>query len=479
MCQAGFSANADGNCHSPAARFQFKVAVTGGLLVNPTGGLPAWCVQPSCFINNPIDRLDQSLQLGIDVTSANISGTLASGALNGYASATAGPLARVAGLSPTTTTLTFEQVAPYTYNGSPFTARAVATATDGLHVNVPVVYTGDCTHVTAGGCTATATYHGDSTHEGSAASQTITIAPRPITFRADDVTRTYGETTPAFSYSVTAGTAFGGDTFGTPVFTAAINAGSHALELSGLSNPDYAVTFAPGTLTVTRRDLLVTAIGDDKVYDGNTSATVTLGDNRMPTDKFTTSYESASFADKHVGTEKNIQVTGINISGADAGNYNFNTTFPTNTAFPVTADITPKTLTPAITASDKTYDGTSAATISCTLTGVIGTDVVTCSGTGAFDTAAVGTGKTVTSSNLVLGGALAGNYALSASTATATANITAATLTPAITASNKTYDGTAAAAIACTLTGAIGTDVVTCSGTGTFDTAAVCAPQTV
>jgi hypothetical protein len=45
---------------------------------------------------------------------------------------------------------------------------------------------------------------------------------------------------------------------------------------------------------------------------------------------------------------------------------------------------------------------------------------------------------------------------LSATTATTTANITAATLTPAITASNKTYDGTSSATIACTLTGVVG-----------------------
>jgi hypothetical protein len=139
------------------------------------------------------------------------------------------------------------------------------------------------------------------------------------------------------------------------------------------------------------------------------------------------------------------------LGGAAASNYALSATTATTTA-----NITAATLTPAITATNKTYDGTSSATISCTLTGVVGTDVVSCSGTGSFASAAVGTGKTVTSSNLVLGGAQAGNYALSATTATTTANITAATLTPAITASNKTYDGTSAAAISCTLTGVVG-----------------------
>jgi hypothetical protein len=82
--------------------------------------------------------------------------------------------------------------------------------------------------------------------------------------------------------------------------------------------------------------------------------------------------------------------------------------------------------------------------------------VVSCSGTGAFDTASVGTGKTVTSSNLALGGAAAEQLRLSATTATTTANITAATLTPAITASNKTYDGDLGGDVSCTLTGVVG-----------------------
>src|SRR6185503_3392011 len=97
----------------------------------------------------------------------------------------------------------------------------------------------------------------------------------------------------------------------------------------------------------------------------------------------------------------------------------------------------------------------------------------------SFDSSAVGTAKTVTSSNLALSGAAASNYALSATDATTTANITAATLTPAITATNKIYDATASAAISCTLTGVLGGDIVTCAGTGSFDTAAVGTSKTV
>ena len=60
-------------------------------------------------------------------------------------------------------------------------------------------------------------------------------------------------------------------------------------------------------------------------------------------------------------------------------------------------------MTPAITAANKVYDGTTAATLtSCTVTGVLGGDVVACTGTASFDTASVGTGKTVTASGLTL-----------------------------------------------------------------------------
>ena len=80
-----------------------------------------------------------------------------------------------------------------------------------------------------------------------------------------------------------------------------------------------------------------------------------------------------------------------------------------------------------MTAANKVYDGTTSATLaSCTVTGALGGDVVACAGTATFDTASVGTGKTVTASGLTLTGAAAGNYVLSSTTATTTAAITGA-----------------------------------------------------
>ena len=59
----------------------------------------------------------------------------------------------------------------------------------------------------------------------------------------------------------------------------------------------------------------MSATGIDKIYDGTTTATVTLSDNRIAGDVFTATYAGATFADKNVGNGKAVTVTGISISG--------------------------------------------------------------------------------------------------------------------------------------------------------------------
>src|SRR5206468_4747430 len=74
-------------------------------------------------------------------------------------------------------------------------------------------------------------------------------------------------------------------------------------------------------------------------------------------DVFSTSYAAASFADKNVGTAKAVAVSGISISGTDAGNYTFNITATT------TADVSARALTVSAQGISKIYDGTTAATV--------------------------------------------------------------------------------------------------------------------
>src|SRR5207245_1894502 len=128
--------------------------------------------------------------------------------------------------------------------------------------------------------------------------------------------------------------------------------------ISGADAGNYTFNaVAATTADITPRALTVSAHGVNKVYDGTTTASVTLSDNRVAGDVFTDTYTAAAFASPAVGTAKAVSVSGISISGADAGNYTFNATAST------TADITASAVTPHITADDKAYDGTTSATI--------------------------------------------------------------------------------------------------------------------
>jgi hypothetical protein len=87
-----------------------------------------------------------------------------------------------------------------------------------------------------------------------------------------------------------------------------------------------------------------------------------------------TSTVSGNFSDRNVGTAKSVTVSGLTLSGTDAGNYTL--TQPTTTG-----NITAKELTVAgVTAVNKVYDDTTAATLNlanAALIGVVSGDSVT------------------------------------------------------------------------------------------------------
>jgi LPXTG-site transpeptidase (sortase) family protein len=128
--------------------------------------------------------------------------------------------------------------------------------------------------------------------------------------------------------------------------------------------------------------------------------------------------------------------------------------------------IEPATVNPVITVNNKVYDGTAAATIaSRNLNGVIGSDDVSLTGgTANFADPNVGTWL-VTATGLSLTGADVGNYQLSLTTGTTTADITPAT--PVV--DTEIHD----ASHAIVTSGAIGSDVhasATVSGVGVTPT---------
>ena len=237
--------------------------------------------------------------------------------------------------------------------------------------------------------------------------------------------------------------------------------GSYSGNISVASTGATTQNVATVSSTVSTKSLTITGLtASNKVYDATITANLTgtaAYSGLVNGESFSVSgTPSATFATKTVETGKTVTVTGYTAPSA-----NYTVTQPTG----LTATITSKTLTvTSAAASNKTYDGTTTATISGTLSGVIAGDVVTLTGTGTFASANVGTGIVVTSAS-TLAGADNANYALTQPTGLA-ANITQASQT--IVFGALPAKTTADAAFACGATSATaGTNALTYSSSNT------------
>ena len=123
---------------------------------------------------------------------------------------------------------------------------------------------------------------------------------------------------------------------------------------------------------ITARDLTVSATGINKTYDGNTDATVNLSDNRVLGDVLNTTYASASFDNANAGTGKDVTISGISVTGADSGNYTFNTSTTTS------ANIAQRAITVTADAKSKLFgDPDPALTYQHTSGTLVGSDQIT------------------------------------------------------------------------------------------------------
>jgi hypothetical protein len=192
-----------------------------------------------------------------------------------------------------------------------------------------------------------------------------------------------------------------------------------------IDNNDNVVSSISAEFVISPKQITGSFTADNKVYDGNNSAAVL---SRTPngvvgTDAVTLTGGTATFSDKNVANGKTVTLTGASLAGGDKDNYSLTSV---GTA---TADITAKALVIGITAQDKEYDGTTAASTAAAITsGLVSGDVVTvASANGAFNDKNVGADKPVTA-DVSKGGADAGNYSAN-TTASATADITARPIT--------------------------------------------------
>jgi hypothetical protein len=214
-----------------------------------------------------------------------------------------------------------------------------------------------------------------------------------------------------------------------------VNGGPYAIVAAAgsLSVGDgYGLVFQNGTLSISPLALSYVANSASRTYGAANpvySGTVTgfvNGDTLASATTGTLSFTTSAVASSGLGTYA------INGSGltANGGDYFFTQASTNATAL----SIGRATLTAALTGTvSKTYDGTSAATLSASnysaLSGIVGTDSVSLASfptAGTYDTPDVGTGKTVTVTGLALSGASAANYTIAGSVSGAVGVILAA-----------------------------------------------------
>ena len=181
-----------------------------------------------------------------------------------------------------------------------------------------------------------------------------------------------------------------------------------------------------GVLTVNPLAMSPNTSNISKTYDGSASLS---GMALTPTSALTGDEVSAvastgAFASANAGTGINFTLGGLSLTGADAANYSLS-----SNSLIGTGSITAKQLTlTGTTVANKTFDGTTTATVSSngSLQGLVGVETLNLTNmAAAFETPTVGTNKPVNvSATLVNGTGLASNYTLAASTAYA--DITAA-----------------------------------------------------
>ena len=265
----------------------------------------------------------------------------------------------------------------------------------------------------------------------------------------------------------------------TPLGSAPLAAGSYTVVATYAGSTNYnSASSSPVNFTIARRTLHVTANGLNKTYDGVLGAAVTLGDDRVVGDSLVVTYGAAVFADKNVNSGIAINVSGISISGGAAADYTLASTLASTSA-----NITAAVLVGSVTAANKTYDGTTSASIaSRALTGLLGLDDVALSGgVATFAVKDAGSALLVNVSSLNLVGSQAGDYILSNPNETASASITARSISGSFTTAAKVYDGTTSATIVSrSLSGVLNGDSVSLiGGAGAFNSKDVLTASTV
>ena len=311
----------------------------------------------------------------------------------------------------------------------------------------------------AGSGSVDATYNGDGTHNGSTATQaTFTINKAPLTVTTVASSKVYGSANPAFtvSYSAFVGADNAGSLGGSLAFstsaTASSDVGTYAVTPSGLSSSNYAFTYVPANLTVTRAPLTISADNLGRAY-GAANPTLTATYTGFVNGDAAADLDSPANLVTTALTTSAAGAYPITVSGATSTNYDITFENGTLTIGPVSLTVSvvdaTKTYGDPNPAFGVTYAGFVNGDTSADLTGVLG-----------FATAATA-GSPVGTYPVTASGQTSADYTISYVPGTLTIDPAVLAVTPADQA--RPY-GDPNPALTVTYTGFVGSDTVAVVG---------------
>ena len=304
----------------------------------------------------------------------------------------------------------------------------------------------------------------------------LTVTPAPLTITANDQSKAYGQVLGSNgAYSVTGGTLFNGDTLTGVTLASAGFAGSasvaggpyaiNASNAQGTGLYNYTITYAPGTLTVAKANLTVTAGNQSKNYgdalnlgtNGFTNSSLFNGDTLTGVTLASTGAAATGSAGTHAIVASDAQGSGL-------ANYNI-------TYVDGSLNVSKATLIVYVGTASKSYGETSSLTNQYSVSGLKNSDGVT-----SVDLTSAGAAATASVGNYALNGSNAqgtglGNYTISYQPGTL--YVSPATLTIIASNASKVYGTTHTfAGTEFTATGLVNGDTISSVGLASAGAAA-------
>ncbi|MCH7345376.1 filamentous hemagglutinin N-terminal domain-containing protein, partial [Pelomonas sp. CA6] len=304
----------------------------------------------------------------------------------------------------------------------------------------------------------------------SAGYNVVSMALQPIYVFTGNGSKTYDGTTDASNVALSSLGGPGGFTvsqLGALGFsTASKNAGSYTSLIGSASNPSsysggtYAVAyFNQGTYTINQKALNSFSAAN-KVYDGTTAAAVSA--SGIVVGDAVTVNATGGFASANVGNSISVNVTGVSLAGADAGNYNI-TGF---SSISTSANITKAALTVTANNAAKTYNGSAwSGNSGVSISGFVNGETSTVLGGSLSYTGSAQGAVNAGSYAITPQGLSSGNYQISYGNGTLT--VSPATLSLSANSASRLY-GASNPAFSGTVTGFVGSDTLANATTGTL-----------